>query len=76
LCSHDWRYRLLNKPNSGMVLPVLYCKGRKWFLKYFCGMRNPTFKGMAGPAAREVGHQSWKKLFQRVPVISIDFKGF
>lgn len=74
--SHDWRYGFLNKANWGMVLPVLYYEGRKWCLKYCCGMRNPTFKGMAGPTARDVGHQSWKKLFQRAPATSIGFKGF
>lgn len=39
-------------------------------------MRNPTLQGLPGPAARHVEHQSWEKLFQRAPFLSIVFKGF
>lgn len=39
-------------------------------------MRNPTLQGLPGPAARRVEHQSWEKLFQWAPFLSVVFKGF
>lgn len=39
-------------------------------------MRNPTLKDLPGPAARDVKHQSWEKLFQWALFLSTVFEGF
>lgn len=58
-----------------MLLTVLYYRGRKWYLKQYCEMRNPTFKGTAGPGAREVHRQNWRNL-KWILLQALFFKGF